>query len=141
MLAYDFRDILNPRNAAISIEDLAHHKEQEYTLSKTADDALKHIISFTKAMMGADKYSQAESTKSQKSWNSPHSTKSNSSKTSSKLSEMVAIKRAKAVEAHAKLEFEEQISTIKKKQAQLDEQENLAKATAVRKKAELEADL
>ena len=54
---------------------------------------------------------------------------------------MVAIKRAKAVAAHAKLEFEEQSSTIKKKQAQLDEQENLAKATVVRKRAELEADL
>ena len=43
--------------------------------------------------------------------------------------------------ARAKLEFEDQISTIRKKQAQLDEQENLAKALGVRKKAEQEADL
>ena len=55
-LAYDFRDFLNPTNRARSIEELAHHKEKVNTLSKTADDALKHIISVTKAMIGAYEY-------------------------------------------------------------------------------------
>ena len=43
-------------SVARSIEEMAHHKKKVNTLSKTEDDALKHIISITKAMIGAYEY-------------------------------------------------------------------------------------
>ena len=53
----------------------------------------------------------------------------------------MALTRAKAEAAKAKLEFAELEANLKRKQAELIEQENLTKAKAVRQKAELEADL
>ena len=64
-----------------------------------------------------------------------------SSKASSRLSAALALSRAKAEAAKAKLEFAELEAGLKKKQAQLTEEENLTKVNATRKKAELDADL
>ena len=53
----------------------------------------------------------------------------------------MALSRAKAEAAKAKLEFAELEAGLKKKQAQLTGEENLTKANDTRKKAELDADL
>ena len=141
----DFRDFLNRTNTAESKHELVRLEESADSCIKLADKAFSHMISIRQSLTEADVVSQVGSVKSSKSKSSHVSSrvsmKSGVSRASSKLSEMVAIKRAKAEAARAKLEFAEEEANLKKQQAQLAEQEKLAKATAIRKKAELEADL
>ena len=56
-------------------------------------------------------------------------------------SQAMALSRAKAEAAAAKLQYVELEAGLKKKEAQLIEEEHLSKASAARKKAELHADL
>lgn len=78
---------------------------------------------------------------SRSSKGSPAASRVSGTSTSSKMSSVIAMKRAKAEAARARLEFAELEAGIRKQQAQLVEQEKLSKANVVRKKAELDADL
>ena len=69
------------------------------------------------------------------------SSKGSSSKASSKLSAVIAMKSAKAEASRTRLQFAEEEANMTKQQDMLVEQENLSKATVVGNKAELEANL
>ena len=69
-----------------------------------------------------------------------HYTPSNQSQ-HSKSSSVTALKRAKAEAVHAEIIFAEKEADIRKARAAIAEQEKLQSASAIRKTAELEADL
>lgn len=102
-LAVDFRDFLNRTNTLESKEELERLERSEHAVNKMTDEALKQLAS-----------SNSVITENPKSEKGSISSRGSSSKASSNLSAVIAMKRAKAEAARAGLEFAEQEANLKK---------------------------
>ena len=135
----DFCEYLD-RSKTVQASEIKKSLEESdgkcYLLSDSALEKInQHIETLSKPKVGTSKRSvRSECSKVSRS-------SKGTSKASSKLSAAMALSRAKADAAVVKLEYAEKKAELKKQQARLLEEENLAKASVARQNAELEADL
>lgn len=130
LLSSEYRAFLDRANTQQSKEDLSSHSDLESKYSQLAETAISQLLSVK--LESVSRTSQHHRSPA----GSVHS-----SKVSSKISSVITMKRAEAAAARARLEFAKKETELRKQQAQLDEQEIMAKANTTRLKAELDAQL